>query len=112
MNKYNARKTSINGIVFDSKREASRYQELKLLEKAGEITNLVLQPSFLLQEPFKRRGKQYRSINYIADFQYREERTGLDVIEDVKGTETEVFRIKKKLFLFLYGKVYDFRIIK
>lgn len=96
MSKYHARKTVIDGIKFDSKREAHRYAELKLLEHAGEIRDLVLQPEFVLQEGFKKNGKVHRAIKYIADFQYIE--NGKTVVEDCKGVKTEVYRIKKKLF--------------
>ncbi len=110
--KYGARKTVIDGITFDSKREANRYQELKLLEQAGEISYLELQPSFILQESFKYQGKTIRAITYKADFAYHELASNAVVVEDVKGMETEVFRIKRKLFLSKYGETYDFRIIK
>lgn len=111
-NKYNASKTVADGIKFDSRAEARRYRELKLLQRAGEIKDLELQPSFLLVEGFKCRGKSYRDIRYIADFAYTEVRTGLQVVEDVKGVETEVFRLKKKLFLKKYGNIYDFRVVR
>ncbi|NLB90534.1 MAG: DUF1064 domain-containing protein [Clostridiales bacterium] len=94
--KYRNRKTIIDGITFDSKGEANRYCELKLLQRAGEISDLTLQPKFTLQESFKKNGKTHRAITYIADFQYQE--NGKTIIEDYKGMETEVFRIKRKLF--------------
>lgn len=111
-NKYNASKTVVDGIRFDSRAEARRYRELKLLQQAGEIKDLELQPSFLLIERFKCRGKNYRDTRYIADFAYIEVKTGLQVVEDVKGVETEVFRLKKKLFLKRYGNLYDFRVVR
>lgn len=111
-NKYNASKTIVDGIRFDSRAEARRYRELKLLQRAGEIKDLELQPSFLLIERFKYRGKTYRDTRYIADFAYTEVKTGLQVVEDVKGVETEVFRLKKKLFLKRYGNLYDFRVVR
>lgn len=109
--KFNAKKTTVDGITFDSKLEARRYTELKLLERAGTITDLQLQPKFLLQEKFKdRTGKTHRSIHYIADFQYVED--GVDVVEDTKGYKgVAVFNVKKKLFLYRYPE-YDFRIIE
>ena len=70
MNKYFNKKTVVDGIQFDSKLEANRYCELKLLEKSGEIKDLKLQPKFLLQESFKKNGKTYRKVEYIADFTY------------------------------------------
>lgn len=70
MNKYKNKKVQIDMYVFDSIAESRRYKELALLEKAGEIENLQLQPKFLLQESFKKNGKTYRKIEYIADFSY------------------------------------------
>ena len=64
MNKYNAIKTEVDGFIFDSKAEALRYSELKLLEKVGEVRNLVLQPKF----PCQIRGELV--CTYIADFSY------------------------------------------
>ena len=96
MNKYNARKTTIDGIEFDSQKEANRYCELKLLERAGQITDLYLQPVFILEEAFNKNGRRYRAITYKADFQYKE--NGKTIVEDTKGFRTEVYKIKKKLF--------------
>lgn len=70
MNKYKNQKIQIDRYVFDSVAEGRRYRELSLLERAGEITDLQLQPKFLLQESFKKNGKTYRKIEYIADFMY------------------------------------------
>lgn len=109
MNKYRNKKTIIDGIEFDSKKEANRYWELNLLERAGEITDLELQPKFLLLKSFKKNNKTYRKIEYIADFQYR--RNGKTIVEDVKGKETEVFKIKHKLFEYIYGDL-ELKIIK
>lgn len=99
--KYSSAKTDIDGIRFDSKKEAEFYAELKLREKAGEISHLRLQPRYLLQEGFKYEGKQYRKIEYVADFEYIE--NGVTVVVDVKGFRTAVYMIKKKLFLYKYG---------
>lgn len=95
-NKYKNQKTQMDMYVFDSAKEAQRYRELTLLERAGEISNLELQPRFLLQDSFKKNGKTYRKIEYIADFKYIE--NGKTIVEDVKGLQTEVFKIKHKLF--------------
>ena len=94
--KYKNKKTQIDMYIFDSTKEAKRYRELKLLEMAGEISNLELQPRFLLQESFKKNGKIYRKIEYVADFKYIE--NGKTIVEDVKGLQTDVFKIKHKLF--------------
>lgn len=100
MSKYGNKKVLIDGIKFDSMAEGRRYKELKLLQRAGIIKELELQPKFLLQESFKKNGKTYRKVEYIADFQYIE--NGKVVVEDVKGKETEVFKIKHKLFEYKY----------
>ena len=99
--KYSSAKTDIDGIRFDSKKEAEFYAELKLREKAGEISRLRLQPRYLLQEAFKHEGKQYREIEYVADFEYIE--NGVTVVVDVKGFKTAIYMIKRKLFLYRYG---------
>lgn len=96
MTKYRAKKTEIDGIKFDSKKEAKRYIVLKALESKGEIKNLTLQPKFLLQEGFRKNGKAYRKIEYVADFMY--EQDGKLIIEDVKGMKTDVYKLKQKLF--------------
>ena len=101
--KYNAIKIKIDGISFDSKKEANRYLELKTLERAGVISNLILQPKFLLQEGFVRDGKKYRAIFYIADFEYIKD--GKRIVEDVKGMKTDIYKLKKKMFLKKYPQV-------
>lgn len=109
MSKYHNKKVQVDMYVFDSIAESRRYKELKLLEQAGEISELELQPRFLLQERFKKNGKTFRKIEYIADFQYIE--NGRLVIEDVKGKETEVFKLKRKLFEHEYPD-YELKLIK
>jgi len=99
--KYNTKSIEIDGFKFASKKEAKRYLELKTLEKAGKIKNLKLQPVFLLQEGFYYQGKAIRQITYRADFEYVNEK-GERVVEDVKGFRTDVYKIKKKLFLKKY----------
>ena len=108
MNKYHNRKVQIDRYVFDSVKEGKRYRELALLEKAGEISELELQPKFLLQESFRKNGKTFRKIEYIADFKYTE--NGKTIIEDVKGIKTDVFKLKQKLFEYKY-KDLELRII-
>ena len=100
-NKYHAQKETVNEHVFDSKKEATRYRKLSWLEQSGYISNLKLQPVFELQPAFTdATGKRHRAITYRADFQYTE--NGREIIEDTKGMETAVFKLKKKLFLFKY----------
>ena len=110
--KYGNKKTIVDGKKFDSKAEAERYKKLKFMEKANKIKDLVLQPEFLLQDKFRYRGKTEREVKYIADFKYFDVEKGVYVVEDVKGVETEVFKIKRKLFLKQYGSEYDFEIVK
>ena len=100
--KYRNQKIIIDGHEFPSKKEGNRYLELKLLQRAGEISNLELQPKFILQESFKKKGKTYREISYIADFKYIE--NGQVVVEDVKSevTKTKVYELKKKMFEYKY----------
>lgn len=109
MNKYKNTKIVVDNIKFDSNLEATRYKELKLLLRAGEISNLELQPRFLLQDSFKKNGKTYRKIEYIADFQYIE--NGKTIVEDVKGIQTDVFKLKHKIFEKVYPDL-ELRIIK
>jgi hypothetical protein len=95
ISKYRNRKTEVDGIVFDSKKEAVRYRELKILQKQGVIQNLVIQPKYPITV-------RYTSIcEYIADFEYYEN-TKITV-EDVKGMKTPVYKLKKKLFEAIYG---------
>ena len=96
--KYHNQKETIDGITFDSKKEAKRYQQLKLLEKAGLIKHLELQKKFPLQAGFKKNGKTYREISYVADFFYYDNQLHKFIVEDTKGFRTDVYKIKKKLF--------------
>lgn len=109
MNKYRNKKVIVDDYIFDSIQESKRYKELKLLLRAGEISNLELQPHFLLQEAFKKNGRAFRKIEYIADFKYIE--NGKTVVEDVKGIQTDVFKIKHKLFEKMYPEL-ELRVIK
>lgn len=100
--KYGNKKTTVDNLSFDSKAEAKRYSELVILEKAGEIKNLVTQPRYLLQDGFYHEGKKIQAIYYVADFEYSDKFNVLHV-EDVKGMKTEVYKIKRKFFLKKYG---------
>lgn len=103
INKYRNIKTSVDGFKFDSKKEANRYAELKILVRAKIITNLTLQPEFTLLPAFTdSQGNKHRAIVYIADFSYIEKDTFLPIVEDVKGMMTDVYKLKKKLFLSKY----------
>lgn len=97
MTKYNNVKTVVDGIEFDSKREARRYFDLKLLQQAGKIRGFELQKRFELAPAVKLDGRTKPALRYIADFYYVDVKTGQPVIEDVKGVKTDVYRIKKHL---------------
>ena len=102
--KYHAKKTVVDGITFDSKRESMRYRELKLLEKAGQIKDLKLQVPFeLLPSCPGPEGKKLRVMKYIADFTYTDASTGKTVVEDSKGFLTKEYKIKKRLMWQLLG---------
>lgn len=106
--KYHSKKVIIDEIEFDSKKEATRYSELKILEKAGLIKNIELQKVFELQPSFKKNGKTYRKITYKADFYYYDTHLERYIVEDVKGFKTEVYKLKKKMFEYVY-KDYDLK---
>lgn len=97
--KYHAKKTVVDGIEFDSAKEAKRYTELRALEEAGKIHGLRLQVTFALLPNFKCDGVKYRGINYVADFVYY--RNGKLVVEDVKGVKTPEYKLKKKLMAYI-----------
>lgn len=94
-------RTSREGIVFDSKGELSRWEELRLLERAGEVSELRRQVKY----PLVVNGVDLGS--YVADFVYVDERTllvgGRQVVEDFKGVRTPAYRLKKKLMLAIHG---------
>lgn len=103
-NKYHNKKITLDGIEFDSQKEAERYSELVLLQKAGIITNLELQKEYILIPQQKKNGKVIeRKCSYFADFSYTDVETGKNVVEDTKGIRTQVYKIKKKLMLYNYG---------
>lgn len=111
--KYKNNKVVFDGILFDSKKEARRYIELKALENAGKITDLELQKEFELipqqREPdtIGKKGGIYkgkvieRKCSYRADFCYKKD--GQLIVEDTKGMVTKDYIIKRKLMLFVHG---------
>ena len=106
--KYHNKKTFIDGIKFDSKLEAERYAQLKILERAGIIRNLELQPEYELVPSFRKNGKTWRKTVYKADFRYILCKDDKTIIEDVKGSIsviTDVFRLKQKLFEYKYPEL-------
>ena len=115
--KYNATKCVVDGIEFASKREANRYLELRLLERAGEISDLRLQVDFELipnqyatEKRYGKNGKPLkdkqvlleRKVVYRADFVYTD-KDGKTVVEDTKGFRTTEYVLKRKMFLYKYG---------
>ena len=99
--KYSNRKVHYDGLTFDSIREFERYQELKLMEQAGVISDLVLQPRIQLKcggKPVMQRSTRYhrgRKVYYIADFEYFDIEQGRKRIEDVKGYDTPLSKLKR-----------------
>lgn len=99
--KYHARKTTVDGLTFDSKREANRYLVLKGMEEDGLIENLRRQVRYELVPAFDVDDRHYRPVYYVADFVYVKD--GKEVVEDVKGMRTDVYKLKSKLFARRYG---------
>lgn len=107
-NKYKARKTVVNGIQFDSKKEANRFIQLMELQNQGKISLLKMQVPFTLI-PNQYVGKKCveRAVKYVADFEYWDNEKDCKIVEDVKGFKGgagyAVFRIKKKLMRWIHG---------
>ena len=87
--------TTVDGHKFASAKEANRYCELRLLERGHQIVALVLQPRFLIEV------NGQKVCTYVGDFSYMEK--GRTVVEDVKGVETDVFKLKRKLMRAVHG---------
>lgn len=95
--KYKNVKIELDGIIFDSMKEANRWQELKILHKCGRIRDLERQRVFILAPAAIIGGRKKPALRYNADFVYVDDLTGKTVVEDVKGVQTDVFRIKRHL---------------
>lgn len=95
--KYGNRKTVVDGITFDSQAEARRWSLLKLLQKGGQIKKLERQVKYLLAV------EGVKIADYVADFRYIDIKRQAEVVEDVKGVKTPVYRLKKKLMKAIYG---------
>ena len=107
-NNYKNEITYYKDIRFSSKKEMQRYKDLELLESTDYICNLELQKKFLLQEGYTNaKGKKIRPIYYIADFYYFDLLKDKWVVEDTKGVRTEVYKLKKKLFEYIYNLTID-----
>ena len=101
MSKYKSRTCEQNGIKFASEKEARRYSDLLLLERAGEIKEIELQPRFLIAAPVILDGRKCKARYYFADFSYEEK--GERVYEDVKGMKLPMYKLKRHLVRALYG---------
>lgn len=110
MTKYGAKKTIVDGIEFDSRLEATRYTQLRLMERAEEISDLKLQVEFQVIQGWINpdTGEKIRGSIYIADFMYCDKQSHQVIVEDTKGKETDDFRLKWKLAQSLYPQ-YTFR---
>lgn len=99
--KYGNRKVTVDGVTFDSVKEASRFQELRMLERAGEITGLVRQVRIELIP----KTKLYRACYYVCDYAYFDKREGKTIYEDVKGGNfrTKEYLLKRKLLYWRDG---------
>lgn len=113
--KYHSEECTIDGETFDSRREARRWMDLRLLQQAGEIRDLRRQVKFVLiptqREPDEigprggvKPGKVIeKEASYIADFVYTDARTGEMIVEDSKGFRTDAYILKRKMMLFVHG---------
>lgn len=114
---YNIKTKTLDGLVFDSYKEASRWEQLRLLERAGKISNLERQVTYELipaqyetYERYSKTGKRLsdgkrlveRKVEYIADFVYTNEK-GECIVEDTKGVKTKDYILKRKLMLLVHG---------
>ena len=104
-NKYGAKKLIIDGETFDSRMEARRWRELRLLQRFGEIDGLQRQVKYVLIPAQKDDSGHVieRPVSYIADFVYRNVRSGEQVVEDAKGARTKEYIIKRKLMMWVHG---------
>ena len=103
MSKYHSRKVTLDGMQFDSHREAKRYRELSLLQRAGHISDLRMQVRYILIPGQKKpSGGTERAVTYTADFVYRD-KAGREIVEDAKGVRTQQYIIRRKLLLYVYG---------
>ena len=102
-NKYNAKKITIDGITFDSQAEARYYKRLLKLKKSGVVEDFAMQRVFTLLDKFEhpQTGRIVRAVKYIADFEVHYADGRIEVV-DIKGMQTDVFKLKAKLFMARY----------
>ena len=104
MSKFGNKKTLVDGVWFDSKKEAARYQDLKLLQAAKIIRNLMVQQVFELVPSVVLNGRKRPPVRYKADFTYFDDtKGGAFVVEDTKGFRTEGYKIKRHLMKAVHG---------
>lgn len=101
--KYNNKKVVVDGIQFDSIKEARHYTNLTLLARAGQIRDLRLQVTYDLAPKVKLDGRTKPALRYKADFVYFDVKVGREVVEDVKGMRTKEYRIKRHLMMSVHG---------
>ena len=99
--KFGNIKTTIDGILFDSKLESKFYEYAKLLKAEGKIKDFEMQTKYEIFPAFRKKGKAWRKIEYVADFVIHHFDGSIEVI-DVKGVETDVFKMKHKMFEYKY----------
>ncbi|WP_417573589.1 DUF1064 domain-containing protein [Phascolarctobacterium faecium] len=107
VSKYHNKTTEVDGILFDSQKEADYYANLKWLQCTGAVKSIELQPEFVLQPAYEVAGKKIRPIIYRADFKVTEA-DGHIYYVDTKGMRTQVYLLKKKMLLYKYPDI-DFR---
>lgn len=115
---YNVKTKTTDGLIFDSTREARRWEQLLLMQKAGQIKDIQRQVEYELipaqyesYERYSKKGKRLkdgvhlieREVKYIADFVYTKVETGETIVEDAKGVRTKDYTIKRKLMLAVHG---------
>lgn len=113
--KYGNKKIQLDGHIFDSKKEAERYIQLRAMQKQGDISGLELQKKFVLIPTLRRKstvnakGKPIpgkvvvKERSYYADFVYYDEHRGEYVVEDVKGFKTDVYKLKRDMMYWIHG---------
>ena len=100
--KYNAKKVEVDGIKFDSKAEAEYYEHLKCLKKAKLVADIERQKRIVILPSYEIKGRKVRATHYIADFVVTYIDGEVEYV-DVKGYETDTFKLKKKMFESMYG---------
>jgi len=103
--KFASVSTIVDGVKFDSKKEANRYRDLKMLQAGGKIKDLKWQIKFELIPTQTYKGQTLRRVSYYADFSYYDTEKNETIIEDVKGIKTTEYIIKKKMLIYKYPNI-------